>query len=384
MDDAFEALKDALLNDVALSFPDYSESAERLELYVDASSVGAGACLMQRQKGEYRTIAYSSRTFTATQRRYSTIERELTAIRWGVQTFRAFLFAVPFILFTDHKPLIFLNNLARENSRIMRTLNELAEFDFVIRYRPGRDNEAADTMSRIVCPIEESESVRESSELPPGLTSLGKVEGGGNSLFESLLICLEEVEGLSVDIPDTAFDLRLMLIDFLAENPRKFNKEPTGDFRKRMKAMRQNEQLPCEEVILVACFVFEVEIHVHHGAQGPVVYRADRSKTSLPILHLQCKSGIHFNPLFDKKQRRSREVGNEDCVNYCWESENGDENGCEVKESRDHNVQCINSKPTESLSVPSSCFVVTCGVKFCALIDTGAQVSLIGEDTVKL
>jgi hypothetical protein len=226
--------------------------------------------------------------------------------------------------------------------------------------------------------------VRESSELPPGLTSLGKVEGGGNSLFESLLFCLEEVEGLSVDIPDPAFDLRLMLIDFLAQNPTKFNLLPAGDSRKRMKAMRHNEQLPCEEVVLVACFVFEVEIHVHHGAQWPVVYRADRSKTSLPILHLQCKSGIHFNPLFDEKQRRSREVGNEDCVNYCCESENGDENGCKVKESRDHNVQCINSKPTESLSVPSSCFVVTCGVKFCALIDTGAQVSLIGEDTVKL
>jgi hypothetical protein len=73
MTEAYESLKSALLKDVALSFPDYSDTAEKLELFVDASGVGVGACLMQQQNGTYKTIAYSSMTFDATQRRYSTI-----------------------------------------------------------------------------------------------------------------------------------------------------------------------------------------------------------------------------------------------------------------------------------------------------------------------
>lgn len=383
MNVAFESLKDALLKDVALSFPDYSDSAERLELYVDASSVGAGACLMQKQKGEYRTIAYSSRTFTDTQRRYSTIERELTAIRWGIQTFRSFLFAVPFILFTDHKPLIFLHNMARENSRIMRTLNELAEFDFIIRYRPGRDNEAADTMSRIVGPMPEDQQGLEANELPSGLKHIGKVDGGGNSLFESLRLCLEDADELDVVIPDSALDLRVMLIDFLMQNPAKFNMDPKGNFRKRMRIMRQNEQLPCEEVILVACAVFNVEIHVHHGAAWPVIYRADHTGACLTILHLQCISGIHFNPLYDRKQRLSGQAVNEEYVNYCCDNEIRIQESREDKEATDKKGKCEN-KQSGNLHIPSSCFVEAHGVKFCALIDTGAQVSLIGEDTVKL
>ena len=31
----------------------------------------------------------------------------------------------------------------------MRTLNELAEFDFVVRYKAGKDNVIADTLSRL-------------------------------------------------------------------------------------------------------------------------------------------------------------------------------------------------------------------------------------------
>ena len=55
-------------------------------------------------------------------RRYSTIERELVALRWDVKVFRAFFYGIKFIIFTDHKPLLYLQNMAKENSRLMRTL----------------------------------------------------------------------------------------------------------------------------------------------------------------------------------------------------------------------------------------------------------------------
>jgi len=94
MNRAYEILKEKLVEDVTLSFPDYGHGSERMELFVDASGIGAGGCLVQKQEGKYRTIAYASVTFNAAQTRYSTIERELTAIRWGVKAFRPFIYTL--------------------------------------------------------------------------------------------------------------------------------------------------------------------------------------------------------------------------------------------------------------------------------------------------
>ena len=87
MEGAFEKLKKEIAKEVTLTFPDYGKDAGALRLFVDASGVGAGACLFQRQEGDNRAIAYGSMTFSDAERRYSTIERELTAVRWGVKLF---------------------------------------------------------------------------------------------------------------------------------------------------------------------------------------------------------------------------------------------------------------------------------------------------------
>ena len=83
MDTAFTTLLEEAVKEVTLNFPDYREDAEPIELSVDASGRGAGACLAQRQNGEYRVIEYASMTFSDTQQRYSTTERELAALRGG-------------------------------------------------------------------------------------------------------------------------------------------------------------------------------------------------------------------------------------------------------------------------------------------------------------
>ena len=104
MDTAFEVLKEKMQEEVQLTFPDYSPDASPLEIYVDASNVGAGACLTQVQGGIRVKIDYSSKTFSAAEQHYSTIERELVALRWGVKAFRPFLIGAEFIIFTDHRP----------------------------------------------------------------------------------------------------------------------------------------------------------------------------------------------------------------------------------------------------------------------------------------
>ena len=122
MNIAFEKLKVEITKEITLTYPNYNDKENKLELYVDASNVGAGACLTQKQDNQYRTIGYCSMTFSDTQRNYSTIERELCAIKWGCEIFRPFIFGIPFILFTDHKPLIYMNNMSPHNSRIHRTV----------------------------------------------------------------------------------------------------------------------------------------------------------------------------------------------------------------------------------------------------------------------
>jgi hypothetical protein len=102
MERSYDALKYALQEEVILSFPDYSEGAEKLELFVDASGSGAGGCLFQKQNDSHKPIGFASMAYNDAQRRYSTIERELVAIHWGVKAFRSFIFGVPFVLYTDH------------------------------------------------------------------------------------------------------------------------------------------------------------------------------------------------------------------------------------------------------------------------------------------
>lgn len=74
--EAFNKLKKEIENDIILSYPDYSQNAEKMELYFDASGKGAGACLLQKQNGEYKNIGYASMCFSQTQIKYSTTERE--------------------------------------------------------------------------------------------------------------------------------------------------------------------------------------------------------------------------------------------------------------------------------------------------------------------
>lgn len=384
MIESFELLKEELLKEVTLSYPDYSSTAEKLELFVDASSVGAGACLVQYQRDQYKTIAYSSMTFTAAQRRYSTIERELVALRWGIKTFRGFLFAVPFVLYTDHKPLLYLQNMSRENSRIMRTMTELAEFDFVIKYRPGRDNEAADAMSRIVNVPVDDDSETIDDELPTGFIVPQIVEGGGNSLFESLLICLRHVkDSLNAELPNNHYELRCQLVDFILSNPAKINAKPTKEFIRRMKVMRRQSQLPCEEFFSAASIFFNVEINIHHGIRWPVIHKPSQSG-DYPKVHLQCKAGIHFNPALDCNRNVSKVSPNAKYVNCVHNMDQVDFlNICPYVESELEpeisgivtvNQACVHSQP-----VAGVCTVEANGIRFCALVDTGAQVSLLNR-----
>ena len=111
---------------------------------------------MQKDKDSYKVIGYNSMCFSKEQRGYPATERELAAIRWGLEVFKPFIYGIPFVLKTDHKPLIYMHNMAAQKARVRRTLEEISEYDFDIKYIPGVKNDAADFLSRMGSVEEES------------------------------------------------------------------------------------------------------------------------------------------------------------------------------------------------------------------------------------
>jgi hypothetical protein len=129
-----------------LKYPNFSEE---FILTTDASIDGAGAVLSQGEIGKDLPVAFASRSFNKAERRYSTIERELAAILWGIKYFRPYLFDCFLRVVTDHKPLKWMMNVKDPGSRLMRWRIQLTEYDFEVVHKPGKQNTNADALSSV-------------------------------------------------------------------------------------------------------------------------------------------------------------------------------------------------------------------------------------------
>ena len=128
-------------------------------LYTDASDKGLGAVLYQRQEGQMRVIGYGSRTLTTAEKNYYLHSGKLQflALKWAVSEHsRDYLYYAPsFVVYTDNNPLTYVTSTAKLNATGHRWLAELADFNFTIKYHPGRSNQVADTLSRMPVNVEE-------------------------------------------------------------------------------------------------------------------------------------------------------------------------------------------------------------------------------------
>lgn len=139
-DKAFNRIKSS--SPMILAYPNYSE---QFTLTVDASKQGCGAVLSQRGN----PIAFASKSFTRAESNKATIEQELNAIWWSIKHFKHYLYGTEFLVQSDHKPLIYLYKLKETNAKLIRLRLELAEFSFTIEHIKGKENVAADALSRI-------------------------------------------------------------------------------------------------------------------------------------------------------------------------------------------------------------------------------------------
>lgn len=147
--DAFTTIKSKLAECSLLCFPSHSGE---LSLMVDASDTAAGAVLQQKNSsGDFQPLSFFSKSFSLTERRYSTFGRELLAMYLAVKKFRYYLEGRKFVIFTDHRPIIsaFASSADRFTGREHRHLIYISQFTSDIRFIPGSENKVADSLSRV-------------------------------------------------------------------------------------------------------------------------------------------------------------------------------------------------------------------------------------------
>ncbi|XP_056324803.1 uncharacterized protein LOC130237804 [Danio aesculapii] len=147
---AFDRLKSCFVSAPILIAPDPSR---QFVVEVDASEVGVGAILSQRSSsdGKMHPCAYFSHRLNNAERNYDIGNRELLAVKLALEEWRHWLegSGVPFIIWTDHKNLEYIQSAKRLNSRQARWALFFGRFDFSISYRPGSKNVKPDALSRI-------------------------------------------------------------------------------------------------------------------------------------------------------------------------------------------------------------------------------------------
>ena len=145
---AFEALKEALTHTPILSYPRNEDS---FILDTDASNTCMGAVLSQVQDGQEKVIAYFSKAFSRTEKKYCVTRRELLAVVSSIKQFHHYLYGRHFLVRTDHGALRWLLNFKNPEGQIARWFEILAAYDFKIEHRAGRSHANADALSRRPC-----------------------------------------------------------------------------------------------------------------------------------------------------------------------------------------------------------------------------------------
>ena len=131
-DRAFKKLKELLCSSPILQSPDF---ARPFILQTDASDRGVGAVLTQRDdSGQEHPVCYYSRKLLPREQRYSTVEKELLAIKLATSAFRVYLLGRPFTIVTDHRSLEWLERLKENNARLTRWSLALQPYNFIIKH----------------------------------------------------------------------------------------------------------------------------------------------------------------------------------------------------------------------------------------------------------
>ena len=149
----FQYVKQAFHKDILLQ---HFDTTKPTFIFVDAHQTGLSAILTQGASiSATKAVAVASRTTTDTEKKYSQLDLEASAVDFGLRQFRHLLVGGPSVqVVTDHQPLVSLWKSRRKlSSRIERILLRHQDIDHHVVWQKGKTN-PADYLSRHATPIE--------------------------------------------------------------------------------------------------------------------------------------------------------------------------------------------------------------------------------------
>ena len=151
-DAAFRKLKQCLVSAPVLAYPSFDKD---FMLETDASVMGLGAVLTQIQPDGFpHPIAFASRALSPPERNYGITDLETLAVVWALSHFHYYLYGHKVTVMTDHtavKAVLDSPNPSGRHARWWTRVFGQGIREVSIIYRPGKENIAADALSRSPC-----------------------------------------------------------------------------------------------------------------------------------------------------------------------------------------------------------------------------------------
>jgi hypothetical protein len=138
---AFDALKNALTSASVLQLPDFDKS---FVIDCDASGSGFGAVLHQG----VGPLTFFSRAIAPHHAKLAAYERELIGLVKAVRHWRPYLWTRPFVVRIDHFSLKYLLDQRLSTTPQHTWVSKLFGYQLSVEFNPGRQNVAADALSR--------------------------------------------------------------------------------------------------------------------------------------------------------------------------------------------------------------------------------------------
>ena len=146
-EESFKTLKNLLASEPVLAFPRLGED---FIVDVDASDLAFGGVLIQEgSDSQLHPVAYFSDAVQKSQRDWAPTTKEAFAMVLAVRHWHVYLAGRPFVLNSDHNPLVYMRKQKDPRGKFTRWILELEEFSYTVKYVRGVDNVKADALSRI-------------------------------------------------------------------------------------------------------------------------------------------------------------------------------------------------------------------------------------------
>lgn len=144
--ESFEKIKTLLCSKPILKIYDPEQP---IDIYTDVSIKGVGAVLKQAdENGDSKPVAYFSKKLSEAQKKKKAIYLECLAIKEAVKYWQHWLMGKKFVVYSDHKPLEHMNIKARTDEELGDLTYYLSQYNFEIKYNPGKLNQEADCLNR--------------------------------------------------------------------------------------------------------------------------------------------------------------------------------------------------------------------------------------------